>query len=253
MAKVIAIFNQKGGIGKTTTATAIATGLHLRGYNTLMIDTDPQCSATDTYRAKVIDTATLYDVLCEGDPAHEAIQMTSVGAIIPCDNLLKQAESRIIGTGKEYRLKKSAESLLPDFDYIIVDTPPGVGVMLANALTFAQYAIIPITADRYGLHGLSQAKETIDEIREYTNSNLDLLGLLLVMHDKRAILSKEVSTNLPEIAKSMNTIVFNTSIRECVSTKKAQNEQESLFVYDPDSTTAEDYKSLLNELAERGI
>lgn len=253
MAKTLVIANQKGGIGKTTTATALAAGLKLRGNRVLLIDTDPQCSASDTYQAEINGTATLYDLLCDGESIQKTIQHTNNGDIIPCDPLLADATKKLTGLGDEKLLKKAIAAILPEYDYIIIDTPPGAGILLYNALTAAEYLIIPITADRYGLQGLSQLRDTIVAIQENTNPNLHVGGLLLIKHTERTNLSKIVSENFPAIAGEMGTQLFDTYIRESVVTKEAQTNRTTIYDHAPDSTTAQDYMEFMDELAERGI
>ena len=252
-AKIIVVANQKGGVAKTTTATALAAGLKIKGYKVLLIDTDPQCNASDTYQAEIQGAATLYDLLCEGEPIANTIQHTESGDIVPSDPLLSQAESKLTQMGKEYILKKAAQPIRAEYDYIIIDTPPTLGVLLANALTLADTMIVPITADRYSLQGLSQLQDTIAAAQEYTNPALTVSGLLLSKFNKRTKLSKEVSTNMPEIAKAMKTIVFDTAIRESTAAKEAQAMRKSLFVHAPESTTAQDFLAFVDELIERGI
>lgn len=253
MTKVIAVANQKGGIGKTTTAIALAAGLLIRGKKALLIDTDPQCSASDTYRAEINGAATLYDILCGDESAKEAIQHTTSGDIIPCDPLLADANKKLTGLGDEKRLKKAIKTILSDYDYIIIDTPPGAGILLHNALTAAEHVVIPITADRYGLQGLSQLKSTIEAIQENTNPDLQVGGMLLIRHTERTNLSKVVSGSIPKIADEMGTQFFDTYIRESVVTKEAQTNRTTIYTHAPNSTTAKDYLEFIDELTERGI
>lgn len=253
MTGIIAVANQKGGIGKTTTSIALAAGLQIRGKKVLLIDTDPQCSASDTYRAETSGVATLYDMLCGEESAKDIIQHTINGDIIPCDPLLADADKRLTGLGDEKRLKKAIKSIVSKYDYVIIDTPPGAGILLHNALTAAEYLIIPITADRYGLQGLSQLKSTIEAIQENTNPNLHVGGLLLIRHTERTNLSKVVSGSIPAIAAEMGTRFFNTYIRESVVTKEAQTNRMTIYAHAPNSTTANDYQELIDELIEMGV
>lgn len=253
MAKIIAVANQKGGIGKTTTATALSAGLQIRGKQVLLVDTDPQCSASDTYKAETNGAATMYDILCNREPIEETIQHTESGDIIPCDPLLADANKKLTGLGDEKLLKKALTPILPKYDYVIIDTPPGAGVLLHNALTAAEKLIIPITADRYGLQGLSQLQNTIKAIQENTNPSLSVSGLLLIKHNERTNLSKIVSESFPAIATEMSTQVFDTYIRESVVTKEAQTNRTTLYAHAPKSTTASDYSEFIDELIEKGV
>ena len=137
MAKIIAVTNQKGGVGKTTTATALATGLTRDGYKSLLMDLDPQCNSTDTFRAIIHDQATLFDVLVDRYPISQSIQHTEIGDIVAGDPLLEDAEQKIAEQGREYRLSEALDGLEENYDFIILDTPPNLGILLTNALTAA--------------------------------------------------------------------------------------------------------------------
>jgi chromosome partitioning protein len=250
---VIAIANQKGGVAKTTTATSLAGGLAARGRRVLLIDMDPQCNSSDTYRASIESTATLYDVLCEGVDAADAVQHTGHGDIIPGDPLLGGAEGKLNKTGKEHTLRKAGAGVRGMYDHIILDTPPALGVLLINALTFADSVVVPVTTDRYGLQGLSQLDETIRAAVEYTNPSLAVAGLLMVRHNARTNLAREIAGMLPSIAEGMGTILFDTAIRESVAAREAQASRASLLEYAPDCTTALDYMAFADEIIRRGI
>ena len=247
MSKVIAICNQKGGVGKTTTSTALAQALKMKGYKVLFIDTDPQGNATDTYRGEVSGVATLYDFLFENEPANECIQKTESGLLIASDPLLREAGKHLDGVSGAYRLKERLEPIREDFDFILIDTPPMLGSLLTNALTAADEVIIPVTADRYGVQGLAQLYETISDIKKYTNPGLKTDGLLLVKYTWRTRLSRELHKSLKEISDQFGTRVYKTTIRESTKTREAQTAQMSLFEYAPNSTTASDYLSLAEE------
>ena len=246
MAEIIAVANQKGGIGKTTTALALADALNMKGKKTLYIDLDPQCNGTGNYRAKVDGVGTLYDLLVDGDT--DCIQTTERGDIIAGDPLLKEASKVIDGASATFKLKKGLSEIRNHYDYIILDTPPALSVLLTNALTAADKVIIPLTTDLFGLQGLTQLHDTIIEVQEFTNPELKVDGLLLVKYKDRTNLSKEILATLPEYAKLLNTRIYETKIREAVATQEAQAARESLFTWAPSSTTAKDYLELLNEI-----
>ncbi len=247
MSKVIAIANQKGGVTKSTTSMALAAGLKLKGHRVLLVDTDPQCNASDTFRAKIEGEATLYDLLREDTAAAEAIQQTPFGDILPCDPLLKEAEQFLNQTGREYGLREKLEPLAGDYDYIIIDTPPTLGVLLLNALTAANSLIIPITTDRYSLQGLSQLQDTLTAIRKYTNPALTVSGLLLTKYNGRTLLARDIVDDLPGIAEMLGTRVFDSKIRESIAVREAQARRLVLFDYAPESTTAQDYTAFVEE------
>lgn len=247
MSKVIAVCNQKGGVGKTTTATAMAAVLQSKGYKVLFIDTDPQGNATDTYRGEINGVATLYDFLFEKEPASECIQKTDAGLMIASDPLLREAEKHLDGVGGTHRLKECLDPIRDDFDFIVIDTPPMLGKLLTNALTAADEVIVPVTADRYGVQGLAQLYETIVDIKKYTNPRLKTDGLLLVKYTWRTRLSRELHKSLKEVANQFETKVYNATIRESTKTREAQTARMSLFEYAPSSTTANDYLSFVEE------
>ncbi len=251
--KKIVIANQKGGVGKTTTANALAGVLMHEGKRVLMIDADPQCNTSDTYQAAIADTATLYDLLFSKEPVHDVIQHTEVGDIIAGDPLLSQADMQLTKTGKEFTLKKAMALIQEEYDFIIIDTAPSLGILLINALTYADSVIVPTTADRYSLQGLSQLNETIQAIMEYTNPDLRIAGLLRTRYRARTILSREVSAALPEIAEMLDTQVFQTVIRECTAAQQAQTRRVPLLQHAPKCTTALDYFRLVREIfCDRG-
>jgi chromosome partitioning protein len=248
---VIAITNQKGGVGKTTTAVSLSAGLAQQGYKTLLIDTDSQCNSTDTYRAIVEDTATLYDLLFEGEKALDCIQHTRIGDIIPCDPLMDGAEQRFPNdNSRSFILREKCEELKSLYDYIIIDTPPAMGVILSNVFTYAYGIIIPVTCDRYGLAGIDRLCQTISLAQRYTNSDLKILGLVLIKYFERLNICKEISEGLPQVADTLKTKVFKTKIRESVACRESQSARQSIFEYAPTSTTAEDYINLCAELTK---
>lgn len=248
MANVITIANQKGGVGKTTTAVCLAIGLHLKGYKTLLIDTDPQCNSTDTYKANYSQTITLYDVLQKEETIEKAVQQTEYGHIIASDPLLSKADIDYNSTGREYLLKESLDAIRKQYEYIIIDTSPSLGILLINALSCSDKVIIPILADRYSLQGLNSLNDTIQSTKKYTNPNLEILGLLLTMYQGNTYISKEVMSILPQFEKLFNTKTFNTKIRLTTKVKEATGARTPLLIYDKKSTAAEDYNSLVEEI-----
>lgn len=244
--KIIAVANQKGGIGKTTTALALASGLQRLKKKTLLVDLDPQANASDNYKASIDGVGTAYDLLVGGDT--DCIQTTELGDIIAGDPALKDASKLLDGVSAAYRLRKGLESIASNYDYVILDTPPALSVLLTNALTAADTLIIPLTSDRFGLQGLMQLHETIRDIREFTNPNLQIAGLLLVKYRKSTTLAKAVDENLPQYAELFNTKIFDTKIRESIDARKAQAARHGLFNFAPYCTTARDYEAFIQEL-----
>ena len=168
MKETIAIVNRRGGVGKTATAHAIGAGLALRGYKTLFIDLDSQCNLTFDVGAKTAPLTSM-EVLSGTATAQEAIQHTQGGDIIPASPSLAVADTTLEGTGKEYRLKEALEPIAGEYDYIIIDTPPALGVLTVNALTACNSAIIPAQAEVHSLQGIGLLYEAIRAVKKYTN------------------------------------------------------------------------------------
>lgn len=248
--KVITLANMKGGVGKSSSATALSAILTERGYRTLLIDCDQQCNSTDTYRAETEGAVTVYDVLLDDSriSVAEAVQHTECGEILAGDSLLRQADEKLKGgVDGLYRMADALEKC-EGYDYIIIDTAPAMNSILHNCLIAADEVIIPVTADRYSLQGLSQLNETIKAIKKRQNPKLTVAGLLLTKYNSRANLSREVRASLETVAESMNTKIFDTSIRECIKVKEAQAQKRTLIEYAPNCTAAEDYNRLADEL-----
>ncbi len=252
MAVSIACSNSKGGIGKTSTALALAADLQNRGYRVLMVDTNPQRHATIVYRAETEDVATLYDIFFGGYKAKECIQKTEYGDIIASDQGLRTADSQIKpGPGMYKYIRNALKEVEEEYDFIIFDTQPHEGVVLGNVLMYVNYLIIPCTCDSFGVQGLTDFYDTISEYRE-DNENLSILGVLIIKYKGRQNLTKEIEEEtLPNFAKQMNTVVFDTRIRESVKIQEAQTLCVSLYDYAPNSTTAVDYDGLVDEILKK--
>lgn len=252
--KIIAVSNQKGGVGKTTTATTLAYGLKLRGKRVLLVDCDPQCNSTDTWRAQHSDGfPTLADLLFTAAPAEECIQHTEIGDILAGDPELEQAEKHLTGFGGFFKLKKRLEPLAALYDHIILDTPPNLGILLQNALIAAEGVIVPVTCGRYSLQGMSRFVDTVNDVKSHPNPDLEILGMLLVQYVDRRVLAREVVSGLPELTEKLGTSVFETKIRRTENVEKAQAHRVPLQRYAPEATAAEDYEALIVELERREI
>lgn len=241
--ETISITNQKGGTGKSTTALALGAALQKKGHRVLFIDLDAQGNLTYALGATGLNTLNAMELL-EGRAQAGKIQ----GNIIASTPELAAAEKVLNKTGKEYKLKEALQSIKPLYDYIIIDTPPSMGILTINALTASDSVIIPAQADIFSLQGITQIKETIDAVREYCNKALKVKGIVLTRFNGRAIISKDLADVLKAEADKLGTKLFNTKIRECTALKEAQASQQDIFTYAPASNGASDYMQLTKEV-----
>lgn len=245
--KVIAITNQKGGVGKTTTALALHDELKLKGYKVLLIDTDQQQSSTKQFRAVVEGEYTLYDVLMNECDLDTAIQHLDRGDIVAADELLKRMDVALDGMKKYLFMNNAISKMKSEYDYIIIDCPPALNTILLNNLTACDEVIIPITCEMMSLEGLVDLSKTINDVRETTNPNIKVSGLLLIKYKKNTNLTKQLVQQLSSFEKLFDTKTFETTIRESVKQSEAHTVRQSIFEYAPNSTTAVDYRNFVNE------
>lgn len=246
--EVIAIVNRKGGVGKTATAQALGAGLIRKGYSVLYIDLDSQTNLTYGLGADAAGLSSM-DVLTGEATAQEAIQHTPQGDVIAGAEALAGADAAIDGTGKEYRLKEALDGL--QYDYCIVDTPAQLGTLTINALTAADGVVIPVQAEVYSLQGIGQLSKAIEAVKKYCNHDLYIRGILITRYNGRAIISRDMQSNLEEAAQQLKTRLYSTPIRECVSIKEAQAQQQDIYSYAPRSNAAKDYAAFIEEFTER--
>lgn len=243
----IAVINQKGGVGKSTTALAIGAGLILKGYRTLFIDLDAQGNLSYTLGVTTQGYNAL-GVLQRPETAKEEIQHTEQGDIIASSPALAGADTLITQTGKEHRLKEALETIAGEYDYCIIDTPPALGILTINALTACTGAIIPSQADIYSLQGISQLNSTIETVRKYCNPSLTIMGIVLTRFNGRSIIRREVAEMLEQTAEQLHTKLYKSRIRECTALVEAQATRQSIYRYSPKSNATADYKALVNEI-----
>jgi len=247
-AYIIVVSNQKGGVGKSTTADALAEGLLLKGKKTLLIDLDAQGSLTP----EDVEGKTIYEVLLGDTNAEEAIlKRENRVDLIPSSVDLTTLDMQLVKTGKERRLKKKLESIRHLYDFIVIDTPPTVNIASINALTAADYVIIPIQAEPYSIQGLSLISDTLSDIKEETNESLKLAGVLLTRHNPRNIISRDLSDTIREKTEELGTFVYGVHISESVAVKEAQHFDESIYTYAPTSKSAIDYLNFVEEFLDK--
>lgn len=244
--KTIAIINQKGGVGKSTTTLSIGAALGYKGRNILFIDLDAQGNLSHTVGATGTGPGSI-DVLGGRAKAEAAIQRAQWD-IIASSPTLSGADTIINSTGKEYRLREALEPVLPRYDHILIDTPPALGILTVNALTACDACLIPAQADIYSLQGISQLYGTIETVKKYCNPELKVLGIVLTRYNGRAIIGREVADMIGETAAQLNTKLFTTKIRECTAIKESQAVKQNILAYAPKSNASVDYNRLVDEL-----
>ena len=245
--QVIAVINQKGGVGKSTTSLSIGAGFTLKGYKVLYIDLDAQGNLSYTLKASN-NGCNAMKVLQNPETIRKEIKTTLQGDVIASSPSLSGADSLLIETGKEYRLKESLEFISDLYDYVIIDTPPSLGILTINALTASDGVLVPSCADIYSLQGIMQLKGTIETVRKYCNNSLKILGIILTRYNSRTIISREVTEMLEQMARQLNTKLYRIKIRECTAIKESQVMRKSIFEYAPKSNASSDYKALVEEI-----
>ena len=248
MSTVIAITNQKGGVGKTTTSCSLACGLAMNHKRVLAVDLDPQGNLGFSLGLEIESCASIYEVFNGTATLQQAIRSAKCCDVISSNILLSGAELEFTGKQRESMLKDVLSTVAGYYDYIIIDTPPALNILTVNAYAAANYLIIPMVPEILSLLGVSQIKDTINTVRASVNPDLDVLGILLTKYNPRTLLSKEVKEMAQDIAAQIGTSVFNTQIRSSVSVAEAPAQGESLLNYAPRSNPAMDYKALVAEV-----
>lgn len=260
MAIKISVTNQKGGVGKTTTTINLADALKHIGYRVLVIDMDPQCNTTDTYNAEVNEVNTIYDVLDNACKTEEAIQHKALGDIIPGDALLADNLDHFNSKlSREVLLKRKLKEVDNEYDYIIIDTPPTLGLYMINALSASDGCIVPLQAERYSVKGLGELLSTIEKIKDAgVNEELEVYGTLITRYDSRNDLDRRLKMDLPDTAQKYGFRTFESYIRVCQNVKNVQNlefaeeDEVNRSLYDnyPTCNASEDYVRFTKELLE---
>lgn len=246
--KVITIGSEKGGVGKTTTAAALGSGLALRGYRVLLIDLDPQANLSYALGSKAGAGLSSYELLQGAEPK-EMIQELGEGLdLIAASRALAEADTAFTSTGREYKLREALEKLRAAYDFIIIDNKPALGVLTINSLTAADGLIIPAHASIFSLQGLGQLAEIVGAVKQYTNKGLEVLGILLTEFNPRTIISNDLSELIEDTAKLFDTKVFKTRIRRAVAVEEAHTTQQSIFNYAPKGNATLDYQAFIDEL-----
>lgn len=246
--QIIAIANQKGGVGKTTTTHAMCAGLAQKGFKVLGIDMDPQGNFSTACGADNLTESTVYDLIRGDADITEVIQTLESGFdIIPSNIMLAGAEQELSLTGKEYRLKEAIERIKQQYEYIIIDTPPSLGILTVNAFTAATDVIIPTTAGIFATTGITQLNSTVKSVQKYCNNKLKLTGILFTRFNPRSNISKQIRKLTEQLSKYISAPIYKSYIRTAVAIEEAQASKMDIFNYANKSTVSEDYKEFIEE------
>lgn len=246
MAEIITFTNQKGGVGKTSLALNFGIRLKLAGAKVLFVDMDPQCNLTYIMG---IDEApvTVYDLLTGQSDVREAILHTGEADLIAASPALITLNLSLNGPGREYLLRNALQPIESEYNFIVIDSPPTLGILTINILTAADSVIIPALADVFSLQGVGQLYMTIQTVQANSNPNLRIAGIVLSRHTDRLLLNREMKEMLRNTAEQMHTKVFESVIRESVIVRESQAMRQSIFKYSARSRQTEDYDRFARE------
>ena len=254
-AKIIAIANQKGGVAKTTTTAAMAAGLKRKGYKVLVIDLDAQGNLTTNIGAETEGLATTYDVMKGTSTAEEAIQRQApcitpaTFDILPADLALASADMEFVQTGREHKLKKALAPVVEQYDFVLLDTPPTLGIMTTNAFFAADEVLIPANGFD-GVKGIVNLVNSVNTAKEYGNANLKISGILLTRYNPRANIEQGIKELAEAVAHQIESKVFHTFIRNSVMVDEAKANKKDIFSYDGKNNVSKDYLDFIDEFLE---
>ncbi len=250
---IVCIANQKGGVGKTTTAINLSAGLAMRGKRVLLVDLDPQANSTMSFMDIRGVDRNLYDVMIDDTCGlAEILQPTPVKnlSIVPSRISLAKLEAKLVGEiDSHFRLKDRLAPVRTSFEHIVIDCPPTLGLLTVNALVASTHILVPIQSSYFALEGTDDLLETIDKVRARANPDLRLLGVLITMHDRRTAIARDIRSQIQKVFADK---VFSTVITKSVRLEESPAYKESIFTFAPESSGATEYYRLCEEVMDRG-
>lgn len=249
---ILAISNQKGGVGKTTTAINLSAALAQKGFPTLLIDLDPQGNATLSFLDPEQITSSIYEALIDdGKTIADAVHTTNVAKLdlVPARISLAKFESKMLGDiDSHFRMKDRLKPVVARYKYIVIDTPPTLGLLTVNALVASSHLLVPIQSSYFALEGTDDLLETVEKIKARPNPNLEFLGVVITIHDKRTILGRDIKNHIKQV---FGPKVFRTIISRSVRLEESPAYKEPIFSFAPHSTGALQYYKLSEEVIGR--
>ena len=249
MTQIITVTNQKGGVGKTTTASSLICGLHQRGARVLGIDLDPQGNLGFNLGLDIGSGSTVYDVFQGTCPMEAAIQSTEYGDVLPSDIMLSAAEVGFTAPRREFMLSDLLTAVRDRYDFVIIDTPPALNILTVNAYVASSGLIVPMEAEVLSLVGITQLQETIETVRATFNPNLKVLGILINKYNGRLSLSRDILEMAQVVAEQLDSHVFQAKIHRGVGVAMAPAHGQTVLTYQPDSRPAQDFQSIIDAVA----
>lgn len=251
--KVISVANVKGGVGKSTVSGTLASGLNLRGYKVLMIDGDPQTNLTMSFLAEQADDIpSLYHVYSDGESIDKVkIQVREGLDIVPGDFALCNADMQFLKAGRLKMLQKALKNMKTEYDFVIIDTSPYLGVLSLNAFLASTHIVVPMLVDSFSLKGARILKQVLDDVADEIEEQIPVAGVLITKYNKQTKVSKLLEKSVNDAAELLGTTVFQSRIRQAVAVSECQIARESLLEYAPKAPITKDYSQFIDELLER--
>lgn len=251
--QIISIANIKGGVGKTSVSVALAAGLAEKGYKVLLIDSDPQTNLTQCFLQEQQDEMlTLYHVYSEEKDLEEVKITVKEGIdLIPGDFSLCNADMQFVRAGRLKILKKALGNINTEYDFVVIDTPPNLGILSLNALMAGDFVIVPMAADSFSIKGIRLLKQALDDVSEEIGRSIPVVGILLTRYSSRINVSKLLEQSINSAAELLNTAMFKNRIRQAVVVQESQIAKQDIFTYAANSNVAGDYRGFIEELLNR--